>query len=105
MNYREQTATGTLWRRCHQVVLDNPLGGNPSARFDEQDVVSVGDSRVVSYAGYLQASFDPNAAFPVLDPQTLQPTGEMMTHAALYRAQFSLYMHLAKTRDQKEQKP
>lgn len=103
MNYREQTATGTLWRRCNQVVLNNPLDASPSARFDEQDVVSVGSSKVTNYAGYLEVPFNPDGAFVILDPETGAPTGETMTHVALYRAMFSLYMHQATLRDQQGQ--
>ncbi len=99
MNYREQQTTGTTWRRCHEVTLFNPLGGPQFARFSEQDASAVGSKTLTTNAGYLDRPFDPAGEFPLLDPATGLPSGQVMSHAALYLALFSLYMQVATERD------
>lgn len=99
MNYREQQTTGTAWRRCSEVTLFNPLGGPQFARFTEQDAMSMGDKTAATTAGFIDQPFDVQGVFPLLDPQTGEPTGQSMTHGALYQALFSLYMQCAIQRD------
>ncbi len=101
MNYREQTETGTSWRRCHEVHIYNPLeGATKLVRMDEQDVVSFNGKSVSMNAGYISKVFDPAGEIVLLDPQTGQPTGGVMTQAALYQALYSLYMQCATERDE-----
>lgn len=100
MNYREQTETGTSWRRCHEVHIYNPLNGGKRMRMDEQDVVTFNGKTADMNAGYIAKDFDPTAAIQLLNPDTGLPTGEVMTHAELYRALFSLYMQCATERDE-----
>lgn len=99
MNYREQTETGTSWRRCHEVHIYNPLDGAKTVRMDEQDVVSFNGKSVSMNAGYISKVFDPAGEIVLLDPETGQPTGETMPQAALYQALYSLYMQYATERD------
>ena len=99
MNYREQTSTGIEWRRCNQVHIYNPLDGEKTCRFDEEDVVSVSDRTVIAQDGYITTKFDPAVDFQLLDPDTGEPTGQSMTHGALYQALYSLYMQTALARD------
>lgn len=99
MNYREQTETGTSWRRCHEVHIYNPLDGAKTVRMDEQDVVSFNGKTVSMNAGYIAKEFDPSGVIALLDPETGQPTGETMPQAALYQALYSLYMQCATERD------
>jgi hypothetical protein len=48
----------------------------------------------------LVGAFDPVAGlFPLVNPETGEPLGQTMTHAQLYVALHSLYMHLAQERD------
>lgn len=99
MNYREETLTATAWRRCHDVTMSNPLGGPQLVRFFEQEVAKVGERTIVTPSGYIEKHFDPTGQFPLLDPATGLPSGQVMSHAALYLALFSLYMQVATERD------
>lgn len=99
MNYREQTETGTSWRRCHEVHIYNPLDGAKRVRMDEQDVVTFNGKTADMNAGYIAKDFDPTAAIQLLNLDTGLPTGEVMTHAELYQALYSLYMQCAAERD------
>lgn len=103
MNYREQTETGTSWRRCHEVHIYNPLAGAKTVRLDEEDVVSFNGKTVSMNAGYISKAFDPAGEIVLLDPETGQPTGETMPQAALYQALYSLYMQCATERDGAQQ--
>lgn len=99
MNYRETNSPGTAWRRCYEVQLLNPLDGLQCVRFAEQDVADVGGRVLTTPAHYIEKAFDPVGQFDLLDPETGQPTGLTMTHAALYQALFSLYLQVATKRD------
>jgi len=102
MNYREQEANGTEWRRCHQVHIYNALETVPHCRFDEETVVSVGGRQMAIPDGYITKDFDAAAGIALLDPQTGQPTGQSMTHEGLYQVLYSLYMQTATERDVQE---
>ena len=43
-DYRQQTISGSQWTRCLHIEANNPYGGQPSIRFDEE-------VRVVTTAG------------------------------------------------------
>lgn len=103
VNYRQSTATATAWRRCNAVALDNPLEGTRTVRFFEQDVAALGARVMATPAGFIEKPYDPAGVFPLLDPETAAPTGQAMTHAALYQALFSLYMQTAAERDADQQ--
>jgi hypothetical protein len=103
MNYREQTETGTTWRRCHEVHIANPIEGKKWVRMDEEDVVSVAGKTITAYANYISADFDPAGTVPLRDPETGDLTGQHMTHMALYQALYSLYIQTAMARDAEEQ--
>jgi hypothetical protein len=102
MNYRESEVVGMSWRRCHEVHIYNPRNETATVRFDEQDVVSLATQDVVINAGYFRKDVDMDGEFPLLDVETGEPTGNVMTNAALYQALYSNYIKAAKERDAKD---
>ncbi len=82
----------TTFTRCHHAELMHPMGGMPTALFDWQTVTTL-DSGTVHTAdvGRTQIAVDdPDAIVALVDPQTLQPTGEAMTRAQCYAVVVSL---------------
>jgi len=99
MNYKEETLTTTMWRRCHEVHIYNPTEGKKTIRFDEQDVVSTPAGAIAKYMGLITKESEAAETFPLLDPRTGNANVATMTHVELYRAIYSLYMKTATTRD------
>jgi hypothetical protein len=98
-DYKQSTVSGTAWQRCHQVVLDNPLGGVPVIRFDEQTVLSIDGRETTRPAGSLSLPFDPSQPIALRDPATGALTGDTSTYGAVYVLIYSAYMAAAEARD------
>lgn len=98
-DYQETVAEGKMWKRCHQVIIDNPLDGEKPVRFFEEHVVTLGGQVVHAPAGYCWTTFGPDELVPVLDLETLEPTGEVVSHARLYQLLLSAYLKTARQRD------
>lgn len=98
-NYRETTVTGISWQRANRVTIDNPLGGIPLIHFVEEEVVALADGHITRPLGaVMERMTDPDAAFPLLIPDTGQVVGEA-TYGQVYALLHSLYLHLATQRD------
>lgn len=100
-NYKESTVTGSAWQRCHQVVIENPLGGTPVVRFDEEEVLSASTGQTVRRpVPGIVLPFDPSKPFPLRNPATgdLIP-GAASTYGDAYVLLYSAYMAAAEERD------
>lgn len=103
-NYQESQVDGTKWRRCERIEIANPSAPEtPRITFFERDVIGI-DGNVVGVAGNapnaaLSVQYDQNAVIDLYDPETLEPTGQTITHAQLYVMLFSAYMTTAVARD------
>ncbi len=99
-NYREVIGTSEIRRRSFQVVIDNPLNDTPRVTFQEEEIITLPDGRVmhnpVSGVGEM---FDPNGVIDLLDPNTDLPVGVTMTQQQVFLALYSQYIALAKARD------
>lgn len=98
-NYKESAVAGTKWQRASRVVIDNPYGGTPGVLLVEQQAMQLGDEVVIKDIGNLAATFDPAAEIPLVNPETGESLGQVMTHQQLYVALHSLYIQLAAERD------
>lgn len=97
--YRERTIIRKTWRRTHRVEINNPYLGQPTIRFDEEDIEDTGGVLRSTPAEGVFCDFDPKALIPLVDPDTLEPTGDTISMAGCYLAILSLYMSLAGARD------
>lgn len=98
-DYKETTLSGNSWQRCPQIVIDNPRGGVPSVRFDEEVVLAVNGEEIRRPAAGVVVAFDPAKSFPLLDPTTGLPTGATATYADAYALLYSAYLAAALERD------
>ena len=99
-NYNEITGSGTMWTRCYQIVINNPYGGlTKSARFFEENVVTVDSTIMQSNRGFIDKTFSPSEVIELRDPVTGNKTGQTTTHGELYNTLYSLYMTTAEERD------
>lgn len=98
-NYKESQITGTTWQRCNGVHISNPYGAAPSVQFSEEIITVLNGNPVTLATSALTSGFDTNAMIELLDPETMQPTGQTMSEGAVYLALFSKYMAEAKKRD------
>jgi len=104
-DYRQQTISGSQWTRCLHIEANNPYGGQPSIRFDEEvRVVLQAGQTLGTPSGSIERPFtDPFATFPLLDPTTGAPTGAIITHGQVYAILWSLYIDSAQRRDAADQ--
>ncbi len=101
-NYNETAVSGQRWTRCAVVTIVNPFNGVPTIRFDEEQVLSMGDGETMirSGTGMLHIEFDPAETIQLVDPTTgADITGAVMTMAEVYTAIYSAYLKQAKARD------
>lgn len=99
-NYNETTVTGQVWRRCCQIVVENPRTGHPLVRFEEERVLTLnGGAELRTPEGGLSVPFDPAKTITMRDPATGQATGQTVTYAEAYALLYSAYLSAANERD------
>ncbi|SDF89939.1 hypothetical protein PUH89_04000 [Rhodobacter capsulatus] len=87
---------GESYTRCNQVIIDNRLGRAPAITFGQETVIGTGtgDALHVPMAP-IGLAFDPAAQIAVIDPDTGEPTGAMVTQAEVYALVYSAYIAAA----------
>lgn len=98
-DYKESVVSGVQWHRFRRIVIDNPRLQAPSVTCLEEQVVSVDGVEQRQDVGVLAFRFDPAAVFPVLDPETGEPTGDTATGAQVYALIYGYVMSEAARRD------
>ncbi len=102
-NYIETTVTGTKYRRCRAIYINNPVGQPPVVEFIEQDVIITDDDTMTKEKGSIREMVtldNMNTEFPVVNPDTLEPIpGMTATYAQVIGLMRSAYVYLAKRRD------
>ena len=102
--YNQTTTNGESWQRANKIIVDNDLGGMPSIRFQEEVVTQLADGSVTSKKlGVISESMNESNAsteFELYNPLT----GEVIpqatsTYQDVQVLLYSLYMHLAISRD------
>lgn len=83
---------GESYRRCNQVIIDNPYDGAPSITFFQETVFGAGGAVMHMPMSGIRVSFDPEAKIAVIDPSTGRATGQAITHGALYAMIYSAFM-------------
>lgn len=105
-DYRQAAVTGKRWRRSLHGEFSNPFEGGAWIRFDWEDRVLLDDGTTVATpAPSTLRHFDtPSAKLDILNPETGEPTGQVITHAALYAILWSLARESASLQDKEEQR-
>lgn len=100
-DYKETEVAGTSWQRFSRVVIENPRNGAPSVLCVEQRVTNLGEDQpeIIQDIGNLGFPFDPAAVIPVVNPETMEPTGETITGMDIYVGIYSYVMMMAAARD------
>lgn len=102
-NYKETAVTGSEYTRCCEVHIYNPRDRAPNVSFVEQRITALGDRTLETYAGQIDMPFDPAKEIDVIDPETNEPTGAVVTLADVYRLIYSVYLQEAIDRDARQQ--
>lgn len=107
--YKQEQVSGTTYRRCRSINIYNPLTGVPTVNFDEENALVMSNGKAVSLPNDLATGPSPMSfgvtvsdltkSIPLLNPQTLQPTGEQMTYAEIHAVLLSAYLAEATARD------
>lgn len=103
IKYRETSFSGSSYIRCDSINIING-SDNKRIRFNEVEVTTLGDGRVdkkpAGSVGEFLSEDSANTSFSILNPEDNTDTGTQMTYGGVYAALYSLYLHLAKERDQ-----
>lgn len=103
INYQYSAVTGESWLRAKRIVIDNPLNGIPSVKFVEERVVNIaGGEQYFRDQGVLELTATEASMtkeIPLLDPETGESTGQVVTYGEAYIMLFSAYIHFADLRD------
>lgn len=100
--YKRQNAEVSTYLRANKIVMNNPLSGIPDIHIYEEQVLDMAGEVSTRPVTTFSKPFSPtNAAteFPLLNPETLEPTGQTATYLDVYTIMASLYMSLAHARD------
>lgn len=102
-NYQYTAVTGESWLRAKRIVLENPLNGIPVAKFVEERVVNIAEGeqyfRDQGVLEVLATEEQMVNEVPLLDPETGEPTGQVVTYGEVYALLKSAYLHFAYLRD------
>lgn len=113
-NYNQTTVTGDSWIRSNRVEIQNPFPGvpntsEPGIKFTEEKIFNFADGSVTSIEKVPTREEDTvkavwntstaNTVFPLLDSLG-QETGESATFSDVHNLLSSLYIFLAKRRDE-----
>ena len=107
--YQYTAVTGGSWLRAKRVVVENPLGGVPVAKFVEERVVNIaGGDQFQRDVGTLEVPVTPESLqteIPLVDPTTNEPVGKAITYAEAQAMIHSIYLHFADLRDNPPEPP
>lgn len=95
MSYKlnETPVAGEAHIRCSQVVIDNRLGTAPTVTFHRERIIGLDGGEVIRQPMSPRTlSFDPNAAVPVLSPETGEASGQTITQGDLYALVYSVFV-------------
>lgn len=105
-DYKESTIAGTIWQRCHEIVVSNTRGAVPRIQFFEERVIALDGSGEIRQAlGPLEVAFDPALVIKIMDPRTGLPTGAEATYGDAFALLYSAYFAAALARDAQIQQP
>lgn len=100
MDYKQTTVVGTSYQRSHKGSFNNPIGGTPGIYFGEEKIINLGDEVIHQEAGGITKLMNnPLATFPLVNPETNEPTGTTASYLDVYVILHSLYIAAAKDRD------
>jgi hypothetical protein len=98
-SYQSATISGEAWTRCPEITVSNPTDGQPLIAFREERVALIGNEKLITPLGRIVTAFDPAAEIPLRNPETMELTGDTITHGSVYAILYSAYIYAATTRD------
>jgi len=100
-DYKAAEVAGSTWQRTNQIVITNPHGGVPSVIYNEEKIVSLGGTDIITTpcGNFSVQCNDMAEVITLLNPATGEATEETMTIGKLYQAIYSHYITKALARD------
>ena len=95
MSYKlhHKPLAGESYVRCHQIVIDNRLDRVPVIQYHQERVIADNAGTISKLPmGPTPQEFDPSAEVPIIDPETGEPTGEVLTQGQLMAYVYSAYI-------------
>jgi hypothetical protein len=101
-DYLESQVSGTKYRRCRMVLIQNEKNQVPSMEGVEEEIVDIGGKILKTNVGSVRDVLTADTmgtSFPLVHPDTLDPLGATMTYMELSIAIQSWYHFVAERRD------
>lgn len=98
-DYQQSDVIGTRWIRANRINIDNPLNGEPTITFAEEEVIDVGDTVVTNLVSSITIPFAAEDVIPIRNPATWELTGNTITGGEIYAILASAYWKAALERD------
>ena len=89
-DYKQTPVNGVEYPRAYAIEINNRYGVTPSITFHMEALTLLGDRTLSRGLPAVSCEFDPEGVIPLLNPADGTPTGESVTHDALYQILFSL---------------
>lgn len=109
VNYKAKEVAVTMKEhvRFGDIHISNPRIGTPRVVFNKERVITTGDEVRTEpiNSGHLRPvaiDYDPNADVVLLNPVTLEPTGERVKQSLVYLALFSAAIAADKKADEEQ---
>jgi hypothetical protein len=102
--YKKGSVAGETWTRSFQVIINNEYGKMPTIRYDEEDMIQLGDGKVISNRQGDNITYPFNleeagTSFRLKNPLTDEYVDAYATYQDVFVLMHSLYFHLADLRD------
>lgn len=103
-DFRQSDVVGSQWRRSNHGEFNNPYGGQAWIRYDWEDRVVLADGQSIGTPAPSTIRYfdNPGAELAILNPETGEPTGQIITHGALYAILWSLARESALLKEEED---
>lgn len=103
-DFRQSDVAGSQWRRSNHGEFNNPYGGQSWVRFDWEDRVVLANGQSIGTPAPSTVRYfnNPDTALAILNPETGEPTGQVITHGSLYAILWSLARESALLKEEED---
>lgn len=98
-NYKQSEISGSSFNRFKRIVVVNEWQTQPSVIIEEERVLQIGESVMLTAIGSISKQFDATERVPMYNPATGEKTGDSFDASALFAMVYSYAMNAAEQRD------
>jgi hypothetical protein len=94
--YGETPVTGTKWKRCNSIMINNSYQQIPYISVSEEELISLDNGTCIPiFNTNYNKQFNPSDLIPLRDPATDALTGASISQKEVYDIMYSFYRQIA----------